>query len=431
MGRRSGTIYDAPPARPYIFKVGDPDLNEQLGGGFQAAHIWVNNQSNQFLWLPDVPDIVPPGVTRVVAISASDVARASWTVPAVFAIAQAANPTGAAILVFLHGDIDITPTPGVATQPSVTITGQPNVAVPGGVNVNNQPGGPVTNNPNVGLVGGSQLSNAGGLILQPTADQLTSGDLGTGADGAVTISADTTLTTDKNYTNLTINNGVTLHTAGFLVRWNGTFTHNGTLDDSGANGTAATSTTNGVGGAGGAGGTLGAGGDGANGTQGTANAGKAPAAGSIEGGAGGAGGNSGGAGGATTLNSALGLSVQGLRSFSYAGGGGGGGGKYVGAGAAIGGGGGGGGAVLAIGNILTGNGAITANGGNAGANFANGSACGGSGGGGGGIAYVACRISTFTGSLSASGGSGAAGSNGGPAGQNGSHGSAGLLVTNA
>jgi hypothetical protein len=50
---------------------------------------------------------------------------------------------------------------------------------------------------------------------------------GTGADGAVIISADTTLTTDMNYKNLTINSGVILKTNGFRVFVQGTLTLNG------------------------------------------------------------------------------------------------------------------------------------------------------------------------------------------------------------
>jgi len=115
----SGTIYDAPPAHPEIFKVGAPDLEAQLGSGFQAAHIWVNNRSNQSLYLPDAPDVVPPGVTRVVAIRNTDIARASWTIPPQFAVTQFPAANGAAILIWLHGDIEMSPSPGVANNPNV------------------------------------------------------------------------------------------------------------------------------------------------------------------------------------------------------------------------------------------------------------------------------------------------------------------------
>jgi hypothetical protein len=128
---RSGTIYDSPPAHPEIFVAGGPDLNVQLGGGFQAAHIWVNNQSNQSLYLPDAPDVVPPGVTRVVAIANTDVGRASWTVPAAFAVRQP-PPIGAAILIFLNGGIEIAPTPGVSNQPVQPQTALPDLVFPVG-----------------------------------------------------------------------------------------------------------------------------------------------------------------------------------------------------------------------------------------------------------------------------------------------------------
>ena len=50
---------------------------------------------------------------------------------------------------------------------------------------------------------------------------------GTGVDGTVVISADTTLTSDMNYKNLTINSGVILKTNGFRVFVQGTLTLNG------------------------------------------------------------------------------------------------------------------------------------------------------------------------------------------------------------
>lgn len=55
---------------------------------------------------------------------------------------------------------------------------------------------------------------------------------GTGADGAVTISANTTLTRDWNYTDLTVDAGVTLSTGGYIIRCTGTLTNNGTIDNS-------------------------------------------------------------------------------------------------------------------------------------------------------------------------------------------------------
>ena len=78
-------------------------------------------------------------------------------------------------------------------------------------------------------------------------------NLGDGSDGAVTISADTTLTRDMNYSSLTVNSGVTLYTNGYAIRCTGTVTIDGTIDNS------ATSTSNTSLGRGGKQGTLGGG----------------------------------------------------------------------------------------------------------------------------------------------------------------------------
>ena len=61
---------------------------------------------------------------------------------------------------------------------------------------------------------------------------------GTGEDGDVTISGNTSLTTDMFYTNLTIDSGVTLDTAGFRVHVPGTLTVNGTIGRAGLSGNA-------------------------------------------------------------------------------------------------------------------------------------------------------------------------------------------------
>jgi len=55
---------------------------------------------------------------------------------------------------------------------------------------------------------------------------------GNGSDGDVTISSNTTLRRDMNYRNLTVNAGVTLNTAGHIVRVSGTLTNNGVITDS-------------------------------------------------------------------------------------------------------------------------------------------------------------------------------------------------------
>jgi hypothetical protein len=96
---------------------------------------------------------------------------------------------------------------------------------------------------------GRSLQNA--LTLNGL-DQTDIAKFGDGADGNVTIDADTTLTRDMYYNNLTINVGKTLYTNGFVVRVTGTLTNFGTIDCSGKDGTAGR-TGNGPGGAGGAG----------------------------------------------------------------------------------------------------------------------------------------------------------------------------------
>lgn len=105
---------------------------------------------------------------------------------------------------------------------------------------------------------------------------------GSGADGEVTISADTTLTGDKQYSTLTVDSGKTLNTAGFTVMCSVLLTNNGIITDSssgGAGGTGGTGYGNagtygqesiklgaGAGGDGGAGGgTVGVGGTGGKG----------------------------------------------------------------------------------------------------------------------------------------------------------------------
>lgn len=82
---------------------------------------------------------------------------------------------------------------------------------------------------------------------------------GTGADGSATLSASTTLTSDKHYTNLTINSGVVLNTGGYRLFVSGTLTNNGTIQRNGnTGGTGGNGTA--TGGVGATGGTAGAGG---------------------------------------------------------------------------------------------------------------------------------------------------------------------------
>lgn len=54
---------------------------------------------------------------------------------------------------------------------------------------------------------------------------------GDGADGAVTISSNTTLSRDMSYSNLTVNSSIVLNTAGNIYRVNGTLANSGTITD--------------------------------------------------------------------------------------------------------------------------------------------------------------------------------------------------------
>ena len=59
---------------------------------------------------------------------------------------------------------------------------------------------------------------------------------GDGSDGDVTITADTTLTRDMNYRNLTVNAGFVLNTANYRVRCTGTLSNHGRISAEGAGG---------------------------------------------------------------------------------------------------------------------------------------------------------------------------------------------------
>jgi len=142
---RSGTIYDAAPVHPITFKVGDPDLAQQLGGGFQAAHVWVNNPTNQALYFPDANDYCPAGISgRVFALQHTDIARASWTIPPSFGLIQPPALAGAAQLIFLNAGIEISPQAGTAASPTPPFPGSvvqtstqlAQLLAPGNVSVN-------------------------------------------------------------------------------------------------------------------------------------------------------------------------------------------------------------------------------------------------------------------------------------------------------
>ena len=115
---RSGTIFDPPPVQAITFTVGDPDLDEPLGGGWQAGFVRVTNTTNQALYLPDADDIVPANTTGIWVIKPTDVARASWRIPPKFALVQPAPIAGAAQLTFLNKEIEALPQ--VATAAGLT-----------------------------------------------------------------------------------------------------------------------------------------------------------------------------------------------------------------------------------------------------------------------------------------------------------------------
>lgn len=225
-------------------------------------------------------------------------------------------------------------------------------------------------------------------------------DFGDGSDGSFNPVSNTTINTDKNYTEVNIPEGVTvtIDTPHVTLRCTGTFTNNGTINADGkaVNGGSVTYGT----------------GDGDAGGNGT----------SSNGGAGGTARNKGGypsyggAGGAVQFSSSQGnnfdILCDDVQGVMFGSGGGGGGNAYdVGTRAGAGGAGGGGITILAT-NIIN-KGTITANGekGTNGSNYRG----GGGGGGGGAIVMIANAISD-TGTLSvaagAVGGGGASASSG-------------------
>lgn len=307
---------------------------------------------------------------------------------------------------------------------------------------------------------------------------------GSGVDGAATISADTTLSSDKYYTNLTIDSTKNLTTAGYVIYVSGTLTNNGTIRNNGGNGTAGS--VGGTAGTGGAAGSAGAAASGATldagstgqagsaGSTGTTSASSAgtsvnPSLGSsgVQGGKGGVGvsgatGTVGSAGVATaeSLNAIFGVSPttftagsttnssgqlsfsgssSGLSLSSSAGSSGGTGGSGDN-GTQTGGGGGGSGAsggnIAIIAKTIVNTGTIQTNGGNGGSGgngSSAGGACGGGGGGGGGSGGVLClyyKTLSDSGTIQSSGGSagsGGTGQNGGATGSNGTAGAAGKI----
>lgn len=235
---------------------------------------------------------------------------------------------------------------------------------------------------------------------------------GDGSDGAIVLDGTNTYSfltkSGSNYTlnrhiyctNITINNGVTMTTNGFIFYYTGTLAGTGTITWGVANaGTAASASSAGVGGAASGAGPI----KNLAGGNGGAPAGSGVTGGSSTsspGGSGGAGApgtssnNPGQAGTASVgikpglfrVLSILGVDLSSTGLVTYAGGGGGGGGSSGGASnqGAGGGGGASGGGVIGVGNICTFTGTITCPGAVGAAGSLVNSATGGAGGGGGG-----------------------------------------------
>jgi len=300
---------------------------------------------------------------------------------------------------------------------------------------------------------------------------------GTGADGDVVISTDTTLTGDKNYNNLTVNNGITLNAGGYKISVKNTLTNNGVISRAGIAGGNSSNQFAGAGGSALSGGSLAGncagaiGGNGAesnhNGYNGTGVNSPVPASvnNSAVGGDGGncTGGYSGGLGAGATIitpeaikfeqaptpelvagseNVKINLKrfvpaggISGETLSAGAGGGGGGGGADCGGSFAWGGGGGGGGSsgavLLIIAKKIINNGTITVKGGNGG-NGGNASnipsySCGGGGGGAGGAGGLLVLIyrQIAGGTIDYTGGAGGTGGSGRYGGGNGATGGVG------
>jgi hypothetical protein len=255
-------------------------------------------------------------------------------------------------------------------------------------------------------------------------------NVGDGSDGAVTISAPTTLTRDMYYTTLVVDSGITLSAGNFRIFASTSITNNGTISVIGGNASGAT------------GGTAVAAGSftgGSNGGDGAVNNGNAGATiNSYLGGQGGTGGSvptrgagagGGGAAAAVVKPRTAPIAILAIepgstiRLFSGGAGGGGGGGDT--ATLAGGGGGAGGGNIFLASPIITNSvtGVISVAGGNGGNGQSIGFGAGGGGGGGGGSVITISKTYTNLGSVVLTGGTGGApGSGGGSAGANGSAG---------
>lgn len=260
------------------------------------------------------------------------------------------------------------------------------------------------------------------------------GLFGSGVDGDVVISSNTSLTEDMYYNNLTVNATYKLDTNGYKVFVKNTTTSDGVISHNGNNanpatnggGAGRTSGTIGVSYAGGAGGISGAGAAGANATNSLGGAGGAGGTGAS--GAGGAGGTVAtpiaGNGGPKVWNNPFQASTGRVLNATQAnfasGGGGGGSDGTTGAGA-----GGGGGCVILFSKKLAGTGSIEAKGGNG--KNASGGNKGGGGGGGGGVVVIFSQTNITDTSLTVSVAGGIAGTGTGT-GTDGTAGGAGTFI---
>ena len=282
----------------------------------------------------------------------------------------------------------------------------------------------------VGNYSTGQYAQFNGTDLVVNGSNLSNQDVfGDGSDGNVTISADTTLTSDMFYNNLTVNDTKTLNAGGYYIYVKNTLTNNGTISRNGNNG--GNGSEIGSGGSAGAavangslyGGLAGmAGGNGAfntpgisgnNGTNQTESFGYNGASGGRgQQGGGFLAGSGGSAGTITPTNQPPKMisRVQLMREFtdssakqikSSAGSGSGSAGKARGSSTSGAGGGSGscGGIIVISSKIIINNGVISANGGNGGNGGSNGGgvvSCGGSGGGGGGGGLIFLIYSKLT-----------------------------------
>ncbi len=246
-------------------------------------------------------------------------------------------------------------------------------------------------------VSGGQLKAVSGQSLQPISTTLLPSDLGSGATGSVTLTANATLTRTVDYTTLAIDAGVVVSTGGYIIRCTGTASIEGTVAN---NGGASTSTRGGLGAPTAA---LAGGANGVSSYDLTTVKGTDAFPGACQGGAGGGvqvAGTTGAAGGIVTSYTPASPSFLTLHQSSLAGGASGAARSTTSTNYATTG--GAGGAVLVMALLIRGAGTIEAN---AGVGLVNASK-GGAGGSGGGFVMIASRTYNFTGTLRALGSAG-------------------------